>query len=54
MDKQKILEWANKLIEDYENCIGRDTSYVDYDEYEKDEQHCDELRQEIKKLLELD
>lgn len=54
MDKQKILEWSNKLIDDYEERIATDLNYTDYNEFEKDTQHCEQLREEIKNLLELD
>lgn len=57
MDKQKILEWANKLIQEYqdsaETVIGEFSGNVD-NELKENEQYCDELRQEIKNLLELD
>jgi len=54
MDKQKILAWANKLIEDYESFIDGDfEEYGRQDVYEEGKQYCNELREEIKNLLEL-
>ena len=54
MDKQKILEWANKLIDNYESFV--DSEYEEYsrkDVYNEGKQYCNELREEIKNLLEL-
>lgn len=56
MDKQKILEWANELIQEYqdsaETVIGEFEADVDKG-FKENEQYCDELREEIKNLLEL-
>lgn len=57
MDKQKILEWANKLIQEYEDSaeavIGEFSGTAEQD-FKENEEYCQQLRQEIKSLLELD
>lgn len=57
MDKQKILEWANELIQRYHDSsesIIYEFSDNEKEDLKENEQYCDELKQEIKNLLELD
>jgi hypothetical protein len=56
MDKQKILEWANKLIREYQDSaetVIAEFSGTPEKEIEENDRYCDELRNEIMKLLEM-
>lgn len=56
MDKQKILEWANKLIQEYEDSaetVIAEFSVTEDEDFKENEQYCNELREEIKNLLDL-